>query len=248
MILRIKDFQQAIPEIRDHAHLFGDRRGDAYIQLAYVSNDGLDRDKKQFRFIASDDSVDLHDEIVAEGAFHELRHVFMANPVMLTGHQHRLTTGKSPVAARVLELRTDKNPVHGLGQFVDTEVGRDHAEAVLSGAQRAVSVGFISRDTDQREGRIVHTKAMLLEISLVAVGANPHALVLNFVQGQLSEHAPARSRDTHQADEWAAMLSELRADLDGLTARFAERESRDSVEARQLAELARDLRGAALAV
>jgi len=244
MILRIKDFQQAIPEIRDHAHLFGDRHGDAYIQLAYVSNDGLDRDKKQFRFIASDDSVDLHEEIVAAGAFHELRHVFMANPVMLTGHQHRLATGKSPVAARVLDLHTEKNPVHGLGQFVETEVGRDHAEAVLSGAQRAVSVGFISRETRLNEGRIVHTKAMLLEISLVAVGANPNALVLNFVQGQLSERTPDCSRAPHQSEEWANMLRELRADLDGLIARVAERES---VEARQLAALARDLRGAPLA-
>jgi phage head maturation protease len=130
--------------------------------------------------------------------------------------------------------------VHGTAQFIDTEVGRDHAEAVLSGAQRGISVGFISRERDSSSGRLVHTKALLLEISIVAVGANPNALVLQYVHGRLSEHSQ-HAGDAKHADEWSSMLRELRADLDALSKRV---DARTTAEADQLAALARELRSA----
>ncbi len=219
MIVHIKDFRGSIPALRDNDKLFGD----VCLTLAAISQEKLDAEKKQFRFIASDDSIDHDEEIIQAGAFHELRHVYMSNPVLLASHQHRLNNGKSTVAGKTIELQTEKNPVWGIGQIIDTEVGRDHGAAIFSGAQRALSVGFIPKERQRRsaDGVLVHTKALLLEISLVSVGANPHALVTDYVAGKLAGYGQRSITDRGHAAEWEAMIAELRSDLDRLTAKVA---------------------------
>jgi len=236
MILRVKDFRGDITAIRDCERLFGDRFGDDYLASAETDDEALQPAQRRFKFVASDDSVDLDDEIIAEGAFHELRGMYLRRPSILVSHQHRLDNGLSAVAAKTVQLQTEKNPVWGIGEFVDTAVGRDHAAAVLSGAQKGISVGFRSRDIDRSSGRVVHTKALLLEISLVAVPANPNALVLEYAAGKLARHGQATIRDPGQARDWEAMLLELRGELDALKAVIDPGPTEESEEFKKFAD------------
>jgi len=215
MLIRVKDF--GYNAIRDNASLFGDAGGDDWLSFALIDGKQVDPEKKQFQFVATDDSVDRDDEIIKAGAFHELRSQYLRAPVILANHQQRLSTGLSPAIGRTLKLATERNPVTGLGQFIDTAAGRDHAQAVYAGAQRGVSVGFRTVDTDRSSGRLVITKGLLLEISLVSVPANPNALVLNYVQGRLDERGRSIG-DPVESDEWHAMVRELHDEIDKIKA------------------------------
>ena len=215
MIVRVKDFASVIPpECRD---LFGDKDGDDYVSLALAGHKGIDVENKRLTFVASDDSIDLHDEVIDAGAFHELRGVYMANPVILSGHQHRLSTGMTPVIAYAAELHTNKNPLTGVAQFGSNAVSLDHWLAYRDHLQRAFSVGFRSRDMEKRDGRWVHTKALLLEISGVPVPANSNALVLNYVMGRIAQYGGPHAGDQKRAEETAHMLRELEEQVKALT-------------------------------
>jgi HK97 family phage prohead protease len=244
MIIHVKDFRSSIPALRDNERLFGDARGDDCLTLASISERALDPENRRFRFIASTDALDHDDEIIAPGAFHELRGVYLANPVLLASHLHRLSNGFSTVAGHTLELQTEKNPVWGVGQLVNTAVGKDHGEAIFSGAQKALSVGFRVRETDRQNGTLVHTKGMLLEISLVSVGANPQALVMNYVGGKLGDYGQAAVTDRVQRDEWEAMLDELRADLDAVKTEIRGTRTKGRASAGTEADFAKTLAGA----
>lgn len=212
MIFRVKDFS-SIAQVRDNASIFGDDGGDDFLSYGQVAK-RLDAQKKQFDFIATTDDVDHHDERIAKNAFHEERGVYLRNPVLLANHMHRTANGLTTCAGFVMRLDTNKNPVTGLAQMVDTEVGRDHGAAIFAGAQRGISVGFRVRDTEIEDGRTVITRALLLEISVVSVPANPFALVLNYAHGKLAEVGNAMT-DASRKHDWAQMLKELRDELRG---------------------------------
>ena len=76
--IRVKDLRSAVPQVRDFWDIFGDNAGDDCIALAFTDLETLDAGSRRFRFIASDDSIDLDDEIIAAGAFHELRGSYCA--------------------------------------------------------------------------------------------------------------------------------------------------------------------------
>ncbi len=211
MAIRVKDFASFIPpECRD---LFGDSGGEDRVSLALVDEKAFDDANRRLRFVASDNTVDLHDEIIDPGAFHELRDVYMRNPVILAGHTHRLSTGMSPAMAQAIELATDKSPVIGVAQFGAGEhinqVSLDNWHAYRGGNQRAFSVGFRSRDMEKREDLWVHTKALLLEISGVPVPANSNALVMNYVLGKIAQYGNLHSQDNALRQEVEHMLREL---------------------------------------
>lgn len=217
MLLRVKDFTGLVPAIRDFGRLFGDD----YLLGASIDETKNDRPRRQFTFRASDDSVDLDDEIIQTGAFHDLRGVYDRNPVILAGHQHKLDSGLCPVVARTVSLQTKENPVWGVGEFVDTAAGLDHEQAVLGGALKGVSVGFRARETARGpEGRRIITKAALLEISLVPIPANTNALILSYVSGALAGAARSAA-DPGQTADYGAAVEELRAELDELKAVLA---------------------------
>lgn len=220
MILHVKDFASFIPP--ECQGWFEDKDGDDCVSLAVVDRKSFDDANRRLRFTASDDSVDLHDEVIDAGAFHELRGVYLRNPVILAGHQHRLSTGLSPAMAHAVELRTEKNPLVGVAQFGEGEhinaVSRDLWEAYRGGNQRAFSVGFRSRDMEKRDGRWVHTKALLLEISGVPVPANSNALVLNYIYGRIAltgqaDTAADAGETRHRLTELAAQMGSLQKAL-----------------------------------
>jgi len=223
MAIRVKDFASWIPpECRD---LFGDAQGEDRVGLAIVDAKAFDDSNRRLRFVASDDSVDLQDEIIDAGAFHELREIYLRNPVILSGHQHRTTTAMSPAMAHAIELDTEKSPLIGVAQFGEGEhinaVSLDLWRAYRGGNQRAFSVGFRSRDMGKRDGRWVHTKALLLEISGVPVGANSNALVLNYICERLAQFGGTPGMDRRRGEDVVQMLRELEERLRTMETSYA---------------------------
>lgn len=206
MSIRIKDFQSSIPpEMRC---LFDDHYAVMPATTKVVGESRL------LDFVASDDGVDLDGEIVAAGAFHEHRDIFMSNSCVLAGHQHHLASGLSPVIGEVLQLHTDKNPMIGRMEFAPDAAGeivRNHYALYRSGKQKAFSVGFCVQETVKQGRRNIITKGVLLEISAVPVPANSRALALEFIKDTIADYGGVHAHDGHAAEEVAQMVRELEA-------------------------------------
>jgi len=133
----------------------------------------LERQEGEIVGIASTEMPDRDGEIIKQDGW-DLTN-FKSNPVIMVSHNYQdFPIGKA----------TDI--------FIDKQIGRLQFKAVFSqatqkakeayalvkeGILNTFSVGFIPREYDQKDNSII-TKAELLEISLVAVPANPGAIVL----------------------------------------------------------------------
>jgi len=209
--IRVKDYGSLIP--KGFESLFGDKGGDDYLGYALADSKAVDLENRTIRFVASDDSVDHHGEIVDAKAFHELRDTFVRNPVLLAAHQHRLSNGHTPRIGSVIEIDTAKNPLVGVARFNDTEAGEDHWRTYKKDGG-AFSVGFRVRDIELKEGRTVIVKAELLEISAVPVPANRNALVINhYIASRIATEA-SRTEDDGKSAEMMAAFEERVAALE----------------------------------
>lgn len=136
------------------------------VQAPLVLKDG------KASFVMTSAALDRQGEVVELDGW-DFRN-FMANPVILD--THRYESINDIVGKAVSEPRKEGNGWVVDIEFADTERGKVAKQLVKQGMLNAVSVGF--RSTQRRkEGRIVHhVQKELLEVSLVAVPANPTAL------------------------------------------------------------------------
>jgi len=137
---------------------------------------------RRFRFIASTNDVDRYgDVIVQDWDLAEYR----ANPVVLWAHR-----SGEPIIGKVtdFEISADRRRSIASVQMVPqgTSVIADQLVAqMMAGFPSAVSVGFLPGKTidrvEERSGRVpgyVYSENKLVELSLVSVPANPHAVQL----------------------------------------------------------------------
>jgi HK97 family phage prohead protease len=142
----------------------------------------IDVEKREVRVLASSPTLDRHGEIILPSAFQDTISRFMANPCVLGCHQHRLADGEPPVIGSVVKLWIDKAGLWAVIRFAETELGESYWVLYRDGHMRAVSVGFVAlqwEDKRDEDGGYVrtYTRVELLEISCVAVPSNPDALV-----------------------------------------------------------------------
>ena len=133
--------------------------------------------------VASTGTFDRDNEIIEPEAWRKSLDRFRANPVILSAHQHRLSSGSSPVIGSAVEIGIQSGGVLGFRmKFAGTPLGKEFEQLYREKHMRAFSVGFIPVKGEPRqvEGRAakvyVHTEVELLEISAVPVPANPEAL------------------------------------------------------------------------
>jgi HK97 family phage prohead protease len=134
--------------------------------------------------VASTSDLDRDKDIIEPSAFKETIGSFKANPVVLATHQHRLSTGSSPVIGSVIPdsiTITDREVVMTI-RFATTALGEEYWQLYSDGHMRAVSIGFIAIEwTDGKDEELgyirTYTKIELLEISAVPVPSNRRALV-----------------------------------------------------------------------
>ncbi len=152
--------------------------------------------------VASTGDRDRHGDIILPAAFTETLPSFKANPVILATHQHRLSTGSSPVIGSAFpdSIKISENEVTFRMQFATTDLGEEYWKLYFEKHMRAFSVGFIpiewADEKDENQGYIrTYTKIELLEISAVPVPSNRQAL--------------ARIKGLYQEDEITEIFKDI---------------------------------------
>ncbi len=126
-------------------------------------------------FLASSDMLDRQHEIVTAGGW-QLKN-YCANPVVLDSHRY---DSIEHIIGRA-EVRDVERGLEADITFAGTDKGRMAEQLVREGMLKAVSVGFlplkIEQSKDDKEP-LKHLEKELLEISVVAVPADPEALLI----------------------------------------------------------------------
>jgi HK97 family phage prohead protease len=142
--------------------------------------DGAGGEGYDIEAVASNAAIDRDGEIIDPGAWGKHLPTYRSNPVILAAHMHRLGDGRSPVIGSAREIDVRDGALVMRVRFANTELGREYKTLYADGDMRAFSVGFIARAEEPRqiEGKRINTitEAELLEVSAVAVPANPEAL------------------------------------------------------------------------
>jgi HK97 family phage prohead protease len=134
----------------------------------------------ELEFIASDESVDRYGDIIRVDGWQ--LDAYQRNPVVLFGHDSHAPVGVAPrVWKDGAKLRAAiKLAAPGTSELID-----GLRALVAQRIIRAVSVGFrptvepnVLRDDDDEYTGLEFIGQELLELSLVAVPANPHALAV----------------------------------------------------------------------
>jgi len=138
----------------------------------------VNKDEKIVHVIASTGVIDRHGESVNPQGW--LLDNFKKNPVVLIAHDYRsLPIGKA------VKVWVEDEKLQAYIQIADTQEGREVFYLIENGFLNTVSVGFIPTKYGV-SGQDPYTimEAELLEISFVAVPANPEALINNDVQSR----------------------------------------------------------------
>ena len=115
-----------------------------------------------------------HDSwVVPNGAYTESMGTYMRNPVGLFNHDPAL-----PIfSTKGFEEREAGLHIHGGMDLLDS-FANEKAGQLRRGILRGLSIGFLPRAEPKiLDGKLVFSQIQILEISLVSVPANPHALI-----------------------------------------------------------------------
>ncbi|MEM9415363.1 MAG: HK97 family phage prohead protease [Planctomycetota bacterium] len=146
----------------------------------------IDEDKRQIHFLCSSGSVDRYGEIVEPSAYAGSIESFMLNPVFAAGHVYIGNNGEPTIIGEWVKLWISKDGLEGIAEFDDEDpLAQRYWNLYRKGRMRSVSVGFIANawkmrdvETGQDKRRVrVFTDVDLLEVSAVAIPANPDARV-----------------------------------------------------------------------
>ena len=182
---------------------------------APVTDDG----DRVVEFIASDESVDRYGDVIMADGW-ELEH-FRSNPIFLWSHDNRAPIGTVPTIGIVgKQLRATVRFAKG------KQLAEELWSFVKDGILRAVSVGFSVNSEDDYEwiededgnetGGIRFLRQELLELSLVAVPANRHALMrakaLNISESTIKRALPldASVIEAHRANRSQILQLQIR--------------------------------------
>lgn len=176
----------------------------------------INTELRQITAVASTGSVDRDGEIVLPSAFKKCLAGYMRNPVILAGHQHKLSDGRSPVVGKCLSAKITKNELQIVVEFAKTSLAGEYWDLYRDGFQKAFSVGFKATEWHRETvgGRAVPVCKKvdeLYEISCVPVPANPDALSRSakrkrdFIANKRREISEETAED-RKVDQWCKRL------------------------------------------
>jgi phage head maturation protease len=191
------------PRYREFEPAIGDRSASCMAVRA------IDTKARTVEAVASTSQVDRYEEIVEPSAYAKWLPHFMANPVLMPGHQYTLADGKPAQIGTWLDVRITSEGLVGTAWFDEDETAdawwRKYSHPDPRKRAKGFSVGFLShawemREFDQPHGRKrlrVFTEVELLEISAVPIPANRGALAreASAVGGDSIEAADADGED-----------------------------------------------------
>jgi len=198
------------------------------IRRSYVARDvKIDTDKREVTHLISDATLDRQGDVIDPRGWDLTE--FKRNPVVLLDHDYRI----EKIVARSTGVKANSRGLFARTKFADTGLGAQAFDLIRHGLARAWSVGFHASEAHSLEAgahakcevckRVAKTgdakpwgkhfvKQELVEYSLVAVPANPSA-VLSYVKQrgfarELFRHAK-RVRDYQQRIADALIASGL---------------------------------------
>lgn len=148
--------------------------------------------------VASDATVDRDNEVVLPSAFTKHLDRYKANPVILAAHTHRSLDGSPTIIGSASDIKADDKALTFDMSFAKTPLAQQWQSLFEDGHARAFSIGFIpmngewKKSPDNQVALYVHTEVELLEISAVAVPANPNAVARDFDPKELERLVDAR--------------------------------------------------------
>ena len=177
-------------------------------------------------FIASNATLDRYHEVVSLSGWK--LDAYRANPVVLDSHTYD-TIGRIVGRSTLIEVR-DQALVNRVRFALENPLGKLAHDLSAGGFLNAESVGFIPLEWEGGQSPTaprIYTRQELLEISLVAVPANPEALSLALRSGAISrsklgdcldllktlcstETSAASTGAPGHGDNWAPMHAALR--------------------------------------
>ena len=142
-----------------------------------VAEDGRDWD---IEIVCSTDEEDRGCDTIDQAGWD--LDAFRRNPVFITQHQHKLTSGSSSVIGSFREIGVRPGVgLVGRAVFADTALGTEYKRLYKDGHMSAVSVGFLPikwKDVSLPKGRVRRfTRMELMEVSACAVPSNRSSLV-----------------------------------------------------------------------
>ncbi len=146
----------------------------------------IDEQARQIHFVCSTAEVDRYGEVVLPTAYAASLPAFMRNPVFQAGHVYVGTSGEPTTIGHWVKVWVSPEGLEGIAQFDDEDpLAVRYWNLYRKGHMKAVSVGFIANTWEMREldpavpGKRtrVFTEVELIEVSAVAIPANPAALM-----------------------------------------------------------------------
>jgi HK97 family phage prohead protease len=168
---------------------------------------------RQVRVVASDATIDRTGDVLIPGGC-DLTD-YRGNPIVLADHDPTQPIGTADASLRNNRIEAVINfAPAGISEKADTYCG-----LMKSNVLRTVSVGFKPLDAEPRKGGgITYKRWQLLELSIVAVPANPAAIVIGRAHKAGRVLSGANAMKLQQAHDAAESCRALVADVLGVAA------------------------------
>ncbi len=129
-------------------------------------------DSATFKVIATNETRDRDGEIIKVTGWNFDN--YMKNPVILSNHNYTIEN----IVGKATRVYLEEGNVIVEGVFAESPAGVLAKSLYDGGFLKTVSVGFIPKERDKTDYRII-TQAELLELSFVPVPSNPSALSMD---------------------------------------------------------------------
>jgi len=164
-----------------------------------LEKDNTQVEQADVSVLASTEDTDRDLEVIKQDGI-DLTH-FKNNPVILFAHKY----SEPPIGKAVGVKITDAGLQIDI-KFASKKanpMGPQVKQLMKEGILKAVSIGFIPKERDENDPRLI-TKSEMLELSVVPVPANPHALALAMKKGfakELFEEEKPKEKGGHKPEK-----------------------------------------------
>lgn len=196
-------------------------------KLFNISVKSIDEEKRQATFVFSDNSIDRYGEIVDQSW--DTKN-YEKNPIVLWGHDPQ--AAENAIGTAVELTINDDGKSLMTAQFDDDPHASLIFNKIKKGILRTVSAGFIPHTIEYEDDVPVLKDNELLEVSVVAIPANPNAVALAVKAGEINKK------------EAAWLMKSMREEADLIEAQLSADEAADPDLAAKVAELEQQLQEA----
>ncbi|BAS17623.1 conserved hypothetical protein [Arthrobacter sp. Hiyo8] len=178
-------------------------------KLFNIDIKSVDEQARTITFCFSDNQLDRQGEIVDQASW-DVKN-YMNNPLILWGHD---PSENENVLGQGISLDLNNNGKSYITAQFDDAATNPKADTIfrqlVKRTLRCVSAGFINHTWDVQDDVPILKDNELLEVSVVAIPANPRAIALEYKSGEISTKTATWLRDSmrKEADLLDAQLKE----------------------------------------